>query len=154
MSMSQSSSARWIALGLAATAAGFLGASLNPGAGPRTVNGSLTLGPFYLPPLLVALVCLAVAGLAARRTKYSLAIGGVLAAVLLVGSATKGWPAVYYRIGHPTHPLGFVEDWLQLLGEATAALAAALAAVRHRRSSRRRQGTKRLVQPAHPFGRR
>jgi hypothetical protein len=31
-------SARWVVLGLAATAAGFLGASLDPGAGPRTVN--------------------------------------------------------------------------------------------------------------------
>ena len=60
-------SARLITLGLTATAAGFLGASLNPGAGPRTVNGSLTLGPFYLPPLLMALICLGVAALAAQR---------------------------------------------------------------------------------------
>ena len=113
-----------------------LGASLNPGAGPRTVNGSLTVGPFYLPPLLVALVCVVVATLVARGVKHSYAVGGGLAAVLLIGSATMGWPAISYRISHPTHPLGFTEDWLQLIGEATAALSAAFAAARHRRGSR------------------
>ena len=115
-------STHWIALGLAATAAGFLGASLDPGAGPRTVNGSLNLGPFYLPPLLVAIVCVSIATLVARRVRHSVALAGALAAVLLIGSATMGSAAISYRIGHPTHPLGFIEDWLQLIGEATAAL--------------------------------
>jgi hypothetical protein len=141
-------SARWVAVGLAATAAGFLGASLDPGAGPRTVNGSLTVGPFYLPPLLVALVCLAVAILAARRVKYSLIVAGAFAAVMLVGSATAGWAAISYRISHPTHPLGFIEDWLEVLGLATAALVA-LAAARHRLGRRTRRGTSRLLPRPH-----
>jgi hypothetical protein len=135
-------SARWVVLGLAATAAGFLGASLDPGAGPRTVNGALRLGPFYLPPLLVALVCLAIAALAARHVRYSLVAGCVLAAVLLIGSATMGSAAISYRVSHPTHPLGFTEDWLQLLGEATAAVPAALSAARHRLRKRRQPTTK------------
>jgi hypothetical protein len=135
-------SARLIMLGLAATAAGFLGASLNPGAGPRTVNGSLTLGPFCLPPLLMALICLGVAALAALRVRHWLAAGMVLATVLLIGSATMGSAAISYRVIHPTHPLGFTEDWLQLLGEATAAVPAALTAARHRLRNRKQPKTK------------
>lgn len=143
MSTGRSKSARWIVLGLAATAAGFLGASLNPGAGPRTVNGSLTLGPFYLPPLLVAVVCVSLATLAACRVRHSVAIGAAFAAVLLIGSATMGSAAISYRISHPAHPLGFIEDWLQLLGEATAALPIAFAATRHRLSGRTHRTTER-----------
>ena len=135
--------ARWIVLGLAATAAGFLGASLNPGAGPRTVNGSLTLGPFYLPPLLMALICLGVAASAALHVRYSIAAGVALAAVLLIGSATMGSAAISYRITHPAHPLGFTEDWLQLLGEATTVIPAALAAARCRLRNRKQPRTRR-----------
>jgi hypothetical protein len=144
---------RWIVVGLSATALGFLGASLDPGAGPRTVKGSLTLGPFYLPPLLVALVCLGIAVLAARRIRHSVTVAGVWAAVLLVGSVTMGWAAVSYRVSHPTHPLGFGEDWLQLVGEAAAALTAAFAIARHRRGDRAAHRTRRPWRPAHPFDR-
>lgn len=153
MSSSRRMSARWVVLGLAATAAGLLGASLNPGAGPRTVNGALTLGPFYLPPRLVAVVCLGVAALVARHVSYSVAAGGVLAAVLLIGSATMGSAAISYRVSHPRHPLGFSEDWLELLGQATAAAAAVFALARHLLSSRARRRPKRSARPAHTFGR-
>jgi hypothetical protein len=36
------------------------------------------------------------------------------AAMLLIRSATVRSAVVSYRISHPTHPLGFIEDWLQL----------------------------------------
>jgi hypothetical protein len=44
-----------------------------------------------------------------------------------------------YRIGHPTHPLGFTKDLLQLLGEATVLRPAAFAAAGRsvRRTDRR-----------------
>jgi hypothetical protein len=52
-------------IGLVATGIGFLGAGVDPGPGPRVVKGSLTVGHLYLPPLLVGLVALAIAGLMA-----------------------------------------------------------------------------------------
>jgi hypothetical protein len=112
------------------------------------VSGPLTLGPFYLPPLLVAAVCLGVAALVARRVRYSIALAGALAAALLIGSATMGPAAISYRISHPAHPLGFAEDWLQLLGEATTAVAA-LAAARHRHKSRPPRNARRPLRPTH-----
>jgi hypothetical protein len=115
--------------GLFAMAAGFLGASIDPGSGPRTVVGSLTVGPFYLPPLLVALVALVIAALVHSGVRWMPAAGAMLAIVFLVGSATIGAPAVSYRLTHPGGVVGFVEDWLQVIGETLAAVAGTAATV-------------------------
>jgi hypothetical protein len=68
-----------------------LGAAVNPGPGPRVVKHSLSLGPLYLPPLLVGLTALAIAGLvAATGVRWAPATGAAFAAVLMVGAATLG----------------------------------------------------------------
>ena len=110
--------------GLVATAVGFLGAAVNPGPGPRVVKHSLSLGPLYLPPLLVGLTALAIAGLvAATRLRWAPATGAAFAAVLLVGAATLGSAAISYRLTHPGAIIGFAEDTLQLAGEVIALVA-------------------------------
>lgn len=88
----------------------------------------------------MALICLGVAALAALHVRHSIVPGVVLAAVLLIGSATMGSAAISYRVSHPTHPLGFIEDWLQLLGEATALLPAVFIAARHSPRQRTQPG--------------
>jgi uncharacterized membrane protein len=113
-----------------------------------------SLDRFYLSPLLVAVVCLGVAALLARHVSYSVAAGGMLAAVLLIGSATMGSAAISYRVSHPAHPLGFSEDWLELLGQATAAVAAAFALARHLLSSRAHRKPKRSARAGGRFPRR
>lgn len=40
------------AAGLIATTIGFLGASINSGHSPHTMEGAPTIGPLHLPPLL------------------------------------------------------------------------------------------------------
>lgn len=124
-------------IGLVGTGIGFLGAGVDPGPGPRTVRGALSVGPLYLPPLLVGLVALAMAGLVATRLRWMPTVGGVFAAILLIGSATLGAAAVSYRLTHPGAVIGFAEDSLQVLGEAItlgAGIAATVQLVRHRRA--------------------
>ena len=107
-----------------APAVGFLGAAVNPGPGPRVVKHSLSLGPLYLPPLLVGLTALAIAGLvAASRLRWAPATGAAFAAVLMVGAATLGSAAISYRLTHPGAIIGFAEDTLQLAGEVIALVA-------------------------------
>lgn len=122
--------------GLTATGIGFLGASADPGRGPLTVHGSLTIGGLYLPPLLVGLVNLALAGLTVARIRFIPTVGAVLAIILLAGSATLGAAAVSYRLIHPGQIIGFAEDWLQILGETTAAVAGFTATMQLLRSRR------------------
>jgi hypothetical protein len=58
----------------------------------------------------------------------------VLAAILLVGTATFGWAAVSYRLTHPGALIGFAEDTAQVAGEllaAGAAIALTVQGVRH-----------------------
>ncbi len=127
-------------VGLVATGIGFLGAGVDPGPGPRVVTGSLTVGPLYLPPLLVGLVALALAGLVATRIRWMPAVGGAFASVLLIGAATLGSAAVFFRLTHPGAVIGFAEDSIQLAGEAIAAvagIAATVQLVRHRLGSDR-----------------
>jgi hypothetical protein len=88
-------SSRWPTLtaltsaGLTVTGVGFLGASVDPGPGPRTVQGAATLGFFYLPPLVMAMVAFAMAALvAASRVRSRAAAGAVFAVIMLLGSAT------------------------------------------------------------------
>jgi hypothetical protein len=50
------------------------------------VNAALRVGRLYLPPLLVGLVTLAVAGLVATRRRWAPAVGAAFAAVLLIGT--------------------------------------------------------------------
>lgn len=101
-------------IGLLAAGLGFVGASADPGPGPITVHGSLTVGTFYLPPLLTGLTALATAALiSTTHSRLTPAIGSLLAIILLIGSVTAGADAVSYRLTHPEHPLGFTEDWLQ-----------------------------------------
>jgi hypothetical protein len=107
-------------IGLIGTGIGFIGAAVDPGPGPRTVRGSLTVAHLYLPPLLVGLVALAIAGLIATRNRWTPAVGAVFALILLVGAVTFGSAAVSYRVTHPGAGIGFAEDWLQLVGEAIA----------------------------------
>ena len=124
-------------VGLVGTGIGFLGAGVNPGPGPRTVRGALSVGFLYLPPLLVGLVALAMAGLVATRNRWMPTAGGVFAVILLIGSATLGADAVSYRLTHPGAVIGFAEDSLQLLGEAItvgAGIAAIVQIVRHRKA--------------------
>src|SRR6266516_6934279 len=116
-------------VGLVATGIGFLGAGVDPGPGPRVVTGSLTVGPLYLPPLLVGLVALALAGLVATRIRWMPAVGGAFASILLIGAATLGSAAVSFRLTHPGAVIGFAEDCIQLTGEAIAAVAGIAATV-------------------------
>lgn len=116
-------------VGLIATGIGFVGASVNPGPGPLTVHGSMSVGIFYLPPLLVGLVTLVIAGLVATHIRWMPTVGAVLAVILLIGSATLGSDAVSYRLTHPGGSIGFAEDWLQIPGEALAAVAGFAATV-------------------------
>jgi hypothetical protein len=121
--------------GLVATGIGFLGAGVNPGPGPRAVQGALTVGPLYLPPLLVGLVTLAIAGLVATRIPWMPAVGAAFAAILLIGAATFGSASVSFRLTHPGLVIGFAEDSLQLVGEViavVAGIAATVQLVRHR----------------------
>jgi hypothetical protein len=96
--------------GLVGTGIGFLGAGVDPGPGPRVVKGFLTVGPLYLPPLLVGLVALAIAGLVATRIRWMPAVGGAFASILLIGAATLGSAAVSFRLTHPGAVIGFAED--------------------------------------------
>jgi hypothetical protein len=116
-------------VGLVATGIGFLGAGVNPGPGPRAVQGALTVGPLYLPPLLVGLVTLAIAGLVATRNRWMPAVGAAFAAILLIGAATFGSASVYFRLTHPGLVIGFAEDSLQLVGEVIAVVAGIAATV-------------------------
>ena len=121
--------------GLIGTGLGFLGAGVDPGPGPRAVQGSLTVAHLYLPPLLVGLVALALAGLVATRIRWMPAVGGAFAVILLIGSATLGSAGVSFRLTHPGAVLGFAEDSIQLAGEVIAAGAGIAATVqrgRHR----------------------
>src|SRR5215472_14888263 len=88
-------------VGLVATGIGFLGAGVNPGPGPRAVQGAFTVGPFYLPPLLVGLVTLTIAGLVATRISWMPAVGAAFATILLLGAATFGSASVLFRLTHP-----------------------------------------------------
>lgn len=97
---------RLTSVGLLATGAGFCGAAVNPGRGPRTVHGSLTVGPLYLPPLLVELNAVAIAGLVLIGLRWWMSsVGAMLAVILLVGSTTLGADAVSYRLSHPRRRL-------------------------------------------------
>ena len=121
--------ARLTMVGLVATGIGFLGAGVNPGPGPRAVQGALTVGPLYLPPLLVGLVTLAIAGLVATRIPWMPAVGAAFAAILLIGAATFGSASVSFRVTHPGLVIGFAEDSLQLVGEVIAIVAGIAATV-------------------------
>jgi hypothetical protein len=121
--------ARLTMVGLVATGIGFLGAGVNPGPGPRAVQGALTVGPLYLPPLLVGLVTLAIAGLVATRNRWMPAVGAAFAAILLIGAATFGSASVSFRLTHPGLVIGFAEDSLQLVGEVIAIVAGITATV-------------------------
>jgi hypothetical protein len=120
-------------VGLIGIGIGFVGAAVNPGPGPRTVKGSLSVAHLYLPPLLVGLVALALAGLVATRARWMPMVGGAFAFALLIGAATLGSAAVSYRVTHPMAGIGFVEDWLQLVGEGIAIGAGIAAIVQLRR---------------------
>src|SRR2546429_9156793 len=121
--------ARLTMVGLVATGIGFLGAGVDPGPGPRVVKGFLTMGPLYLPPVLVGLVALAMAGLVATRIRWMPAVGAAFAAILLIGAATLGSAAVSFRLTHPGAVIGFTEDSIQLAGEAIALVAGIAATV-------------------------
>ena len=121
--------ARLTIVGLVATGIGFFGAGVNPGPGPRAVQGALTVGPLYLPPLLVGLVTLAIAGLVATRIRWMPAMGAAFAAILLIGAATLGSAAVSFRLTHPWAVIGFTEDSIQLAGEAIAVVAGIAATI-------------------------
>src|SRR2546429_527616 len=110
-------------VGLVGTGIGFLGAGVDPGPGPRVVKGFLNVGHLYLPPLLVGLVALAMAGLVATRIRWMPTVGGAFASILLIGAATLGSAAVSFRLTHPGAVIGFAEDCIQLTGEAIAAVA-------------------------------
>jgi formate hydrogenlyase subunit 3/multisubunit Na+/H+ antiporter MnhD subunit len=88
---------------------------------------------------LVALVVLAIAAVPATNRRWQAPVVAVAALILLIGSSTFGGAAVSYRLTHPIHTLGFVEDWLQILGEATAAVAG-LAAIAQRTRTWLRRG--------------
>jgi hypothetical protein len=82
-----------VVAGLLATSVGFVAAAIDPGEGPRVVEGGLTVGPLYLPPMIVGVVLLGVIGLvAASRTWWSVAVATAVALVLLVGSFTITQP--------------------------------------------------------------
>ena len=93
------------------------------------MQGALTVGPLYLPPLLVGLVTLAIADLVATRTGWMPALGTVFAAILLIGAATFGSASVSFRLTHPGLAIGFIEDSLQLIGEVIAIVAGIAATV-------------------------
>ncbi len=127
--------ARLSMVGLIGTGLGFLGAGVDPGPGPRTVKGSLTVAHLYLPPLLVGLVALTMAGLVATRIRWMPVVGGLIACILLIGAATFGSASVYFRLTHPAAVIGFTEDSIQVVGEAIAfgtGCAAAIQFVRRR----------------------
>jgi hypothetical protein len=131
-----------IVSGLIGTGLGFMGAGIDPGPGPRTVKGALTVGPLYLPPFLVGLIAVAIAGLVAAHVRWAPALGGALAAILLVGTATFGWAAVSYRLTHPGALIGFAEDTIQVGGELLAvgaAIALTVQSVRHHQGAHRAQ---------------
>ena len=50
-------------------------------------------------------------------------LGAVVAAILLIGTATFGWAAVSFRLTHPGLVIGFAEDSPQLAGELLAVAA-------------------------------
>src|SRR5919204_5305091 len=77
-------------VGLIGTGIGFVGAGVDPGPGPRVVKGALTVGHLYLPPLLVGLVALALAGLVATRIRWMPAGGGGIAPHPLLWAAPPG----------------------------------------------------------------
>jgi len=87
------------------------------------------VGPLYLPPLLVGLVTLAIAGLVATRIGWMPALGAAFAASLLIGAATFGSASVSFRLTHPGLVIGFTEDSLQLIGEVIAIVAGIAATV-------------------------
>ena len=93
------------------------------------MQGALTVGPLYLPPLLVGLVTLAIAGLVATRIGWMPALGAAFAAILLIGAATFGSASVSFRLTHPGLAIGFIEDSLQLIGEVIAIVAGIAATV-------------------------
>jgi hypothetical protein len=121
--------ARLTIVGLVATGIGFLGAGVNPGPGPRAVQGALTVGTLYLPPLLVGLITLAITGLVATRISRMPAVGAEFAAILLLGAATFGSASASFRLTHPGLVIGFTEDSLQLIGEVIAIVAGIAATV-------------------------
>ena len=121
--------ARLTMVSLIVTGIGFLGAGVNPGPGPRAVTGSPSLGLFYLPPLLVGLVTLAMAGLVATHIRWMPTVGAVYAFILLIGAATFGSASVSFRLTHPGFVIGFAEDSLQLVGEVIAIVAGIAATV-------------------------
>jgi hypothetical protein len=77
----------------------------------------------YLPPVLVGLVTLTVAGPVANRIRWMPAVAAVFAAILLMGALTFGWDAVSYRLSHPGSVIGFAEDSAQTIGEALTIVA-------------------------------
>lgn len=128
--------------GLIATGLGFLGAAVERGPGPAFVEGAPTVGIFYLPPLLMGLAVLVVAGLVATRVRWMPAVAAAFAAILLLGSVTVASASVFYRLTHPGEFIGFAEDWLQVGGEAIAIVAGVAATVQllRRRHGRVRGG--------------
>jgi hypothetical protein len=132
-SRSLSSVARLTTVGLVATGIGFVAAGVNPGPGPRVVNGAMTVGPLYLSPLLVGLSAWALAALVSTGIRWLPVLGAFFALVMLVGSATLGSAAMALRLSHPEAVLGFAGDALQLAGELLAAGAGIVAAVQLRR---------------------
>jgi hypothetical protein len=144
--------AKLVAAGLGGTGIGFAGAGIYAGPGPRTVHGALTLGPLYLPPLLVALAALALAALAATRIRWAAGAAAAFAAILLTGSVTFGAAAISYRMAHPAAAIPFAEDSLQLLGEAiaTGAGIAALARLLRQRKAADRHTSQQAAAPAKP----
>ncbi len=116
-------------VGLIGTGLGFLGAGVDPGPGPRTVKGSLTVAHLYLPPLVVGLVALAMAGLVVTRIRWMPVVGGLFACILLVGAATFGSASVHFRLTHPAAVIGFTEDSIQVVGEVIAIGAGCVTAV-------------------------
>jgi hypothetical protein len=138
-STSLSFAARLTTAGLVATGIGFVAAGINPGSGPRVVNGAMSVGLLYLPPLLVGLSAWALAALVATGIRWLPVLGAFFALVMLMGSATLGSAAMAFRLSHPDAVLGFAEDTLQLTGELLAAgagIVPALRLTRHRLPSR------------------
>lgn len=104
------------------------------------MQGALTVGVFYLPPMLMGLTVLAVAGLVATRIRWMPMLAGFFAATLLIASFTTASASVLYRLSHPGEIIGFAEDSLQVAGEILAAASGVAVTVQliRRRNSRGR----------------
>ena len=127
--------ARLTMIGLIGTGLGFVGAGIDPGPGPRAVRGSLTIDHVYLPPFLVGIVTLGIASLILTRIRWMPAVGAGFAGILLIGAGTLGAASVSYRLTHPG-TIGFLEDSLQLVGEAVAVVAGIAATLQSYRAER------------------